>query len=273
MTNRPGYFIPYRYAASTVACDYPALEPVFRAAEPHFAALLQRLGHYRDAFARFGGEPPAPRFAQDWFPRLDACAAYAMVHERRPRRIVEIGCGHSTRVMARAVSDAGLRTRHLCIDPSPRAGLAGLAVEHQAITVDRLDPGLVANLEPDDILFIDSSHIAVPGSDVDRLVNDALPRLPVGTLIHFHDIFLPHAYPEAWAWRGYNEQLLVAALLAGGGYELCFSSAYALRHMGTMLDRSVVAGLPLLPGAVESSLWLRKRDQGLLERGAAVQLA
>lgn len=266
MTDRPGYFIPYRYAASTVACDYPALQPLFAAAEQEIAALLERLDHYGDAFARFGGEPPAPRFEQDWFPRLDACVAYAMVHERRPRRILEIGCGHSTRVMARAVSDAGLRTRHICIDPAPRARLQGLAVEHQAITVDRLDPGLASDLEPDDILFIDSSHIAVPGSDVDRLVNDALPRLPTGTLIHFHDIFLPYAYPAAWAWRGYNEQLLVAALLTGGGYQLCFSSAYALRHLPAAVDRSVVAVLPLLPGAVESSLWLRKR-------GAAVQSA
>lgn len=259
MSDRPGYFIPYRYAAATVACDYPALAPLFTAAEPAFAALLDRLGHYADAFARFGGKPPAPRFEQDWFPRLDACVAYAVVRERRPRRILEIGCGHSTRVMARAVADGGLATRHICIDPAPRARLAGLAVEHRTITVDQLDPGLVAALEADDVLFIDSSHIAVPGSDVDRLVNDALPRLPAGTLIHFHDIFLPHAYPRDWAWRGYNEQLLVAALLAGGGFELAFASAYVVRHMADVLDRSAVAGLPLVEGAVESSLWLRKR--------------
>jgi len=271
--DRPGYFIPYRYAAATVPCDYPALEPLFVAAEPRFAAQLQRLDHHADAFARFGGEAPAPRFEQDWFPRLDACIAYAMVHAHQPRRIVEIGCGHSTRVMARAVGDAGLATHHLCIDPAPRARLGGLAVEHRALTVDRLDPTLVASLGPDDILFIDSSHIAVPGSDVDRLVNDALPRLPAGTLIHFHDVFLPHAYPAEWAWRGYNEQLLVAALLTGGGFELAFSSAYAVRHMRSSVDRSVAGKLPLVPGAVESSLWLRKRDQQRHEFGGAVQSA
>jgi hypothetical protein len=266
VTSGPGYFIPYRYAASTVPCDYPALEPLFVAAESRIAALLDRLATYAAAFDRFGGEPPAPRFEQDWFPRLDACAAYAMVRERRPRRIVEIGCGHSTRVMARAVSDAGLATHHVCIDPAPRARLAGLAVEHHAITVDRLDHTVLAKLAADDILFVDSSHIAVPGSDVDRLVNDVLPRLPAGALIHFHDVFLPHAYPAEWAWRGYNEQLLIAALLAGGGFELCFSSAYAMRHMRAAVDRSVAGRLPLVPGAVESSLWLRKL-------GSAVQSA
>ena len=81
-------------------------------------------------------------------------------------------------------------------------------------------------LEAGDILFIDSSHIAMPGTDVDRLFLDVLPRLAGGTLVHIHDIALPYAYPKIWAWRGYNEQLLAGALLQGGGYELVFASHY-----------------------------------------------
>lgn len=262
MTERPGYFIPYRYAAATEPCDYPALAPLFVAAAGRIAAFCDRLVDYRDAFARFGGAAPAPRFEQDWFPGLDAAAAYAMVREQQPRRIVEIGCGHSTRVMARAVVDAGLASEHLCIDPAPRARLDGLAVEHRQARVDDLDLGtLFTDFARNDLLFIDSSHIAMPGSDVDRLVNGALPRLPAGTLVHFHDIFLPHAYPENWAWRGYNEQLLVAALLSGGAFEVVFSSAYAVRHLSDVVQRSVVRTFPAVPGAIESSLWLRKTDR------------
>jgi hypothetical protein len=256
--DRPGYFIPYRYAAATRPCDYPALEPPFVEADGRMVAMLQSMDKYRGAFARFGGAPPAPRFEQDWFPRLDACAAYTIVREKRPKRIIEIGCGHSTRVMVRAAQDAELDTHHLCIDPAPRASPAGLGVQHRPVTVDQCDLAFVADLRPDDILFIDSSHIAMPGSDVDRLVNDALPRLRAGTLVHFHDIFLPFAYPDSWAWRGYNEQLLVAALLQAGGFELLFSSAYALRLLGDAVSHSVIGELPLLPGAIESSLWLRK---------------
>ena len=48
-----------------------------------------------------------------------------------------------------------------------------------------------------DILFIDSSHIAMPGTDVDRLFLDVLPRLPSGVLVHVHDILLPDAYPRS----------------------------------------------------------------------------
>jgi predicted O-methyltransferase YrrM len=259
VSERSGFFIPYRYAAATRPCDYPALAPIFARAADRFADFLRNLEHHGDAFGTFGGAPPAPRFAQDWFPRLDACAAYAMIRAHRPAHIVEIGCGHSTRVMARAIADGGLDTRLICVDPAPRAKLAGLDVEHRATTVDLLDPAVLDGLCAGDVLFIDSSHIAMPGSDVDRLINDHLPRLQPGAIIHFHDIFLPHAYPEAWAWRGYNEQLLVAALLSSGGYEVLFASAYVVRHLPELVAGSIVASLPLLEGAIESSMWVRKR--------------
>ncbi len=259
MSDRQGFFIPYRYAATIRACDYPVLAPIFAAAADRFVAFLRRIDRYREAFSRFGGEPPAPRFEQDWFPRLDACAAYAMLRAHRPVQVIEIGCGHSTRVMARAIADGGLPTRLLCVDPVPRARLLGLAVEHHAATLGELSPKLFDRLGAGDVLFVDSSHIAMPGSDVDCLVNAVLPRLAPGMLVHFHDIFLPHAYPEAWAWRGYNEQLLVAPLLATGAYELLFASAYVVRHQPDLLAGSCVAALPLVEGALESSLWLRKR--------------
>jgi len=259
MNGAPGFFIPYRHAATTTPCDYPALAPLFRSASARFAALLQEIDTHRANLARFGGAPPAPRFEQDWFPRLDACAAYAIVRDSRPPLIVEIGSGHSTRVMARALQDGAIGARIVCIDPAPRARIAGLAVEHRALRLDELEQPDLALVAEADLLFIDSSHIAVPGSDVDRLVNDVLPRLGPGTLVHFHDIFLPHAYPAAWAWRGYNEQLLVGALLSSGGYELLFSSSFVVRHMREALAASLVASLPLLDGAFESSLWLQKR--------------
>lgn len=260
MSDRPGYFIPYRYASATIPCDYPAIASVFDAACGRFHGMLQSIDGHAADFAHFGGEPPAPRFEQDWFPRLDACAAYTMIHQHRPELIVEVGCGHSTRVMARATQDSGAATRHVCIDPAPRAHLQSLPVEHLPATLDRLAEGELDMVAAADVLFIDSSHIAVPGSDVDQLVNGLLPRLRPGSVIHFHDIFLPEAYPETWAWRGYNEQLLVAALLSGGGYSVEFASAFVVRRMPEALAATCVVDLPLMPGAIESSLWLRKRE-------------
>jgi Methyltransferase domain len=200
--------------------------------------------------------PPAPRWNQDWFPRLDAAAAYAMVRSLRPRRIVEVGSGHSTRFLARAVADGGLDTRITAIDPKPRASLAGLDIDWMATPVQRVPafPPLGAG----DILFIDSSHQIKPGSDVEFLLKAVLPLLPTGVRVHFHDIFIPDDYPAEWEWRRYNEQAAVASLIESNVFTVDFAShATVTRDPGSI--RGVLAQLPLLPGAKESSLWLTKR--------------
>ena len=205
---------------------------------------------------RIGGEaPPAPRWTQDWFPRLDAAAAYAIVRATRPRRIVEVGSGHSTRFLARAVADQALATRITAIDPQPRASLAGLAVDWMKQPVETVEAALFAALAPGDILFIDSSHQARPGGDVAFLLDEALPRLASGVRVHFHDIFLPDDYPAHWAWRRYDEQAAVARLLADG-----FAAEFSSRQtLNSRKLEGVLARLPLQPGAIESSLWTLKR--------------
>lgn len=260
LLGRPrGFFIPHRYAASVAPLPYPALEPPFRAAEPGFRRMMAILESYAPDLLRIlGGSGPA-RFDQDWFPALDAAAAYAIVRSERPRRIVEIGSGHSTRFLARAVRDGGLATAITAIDPAPRASLAGLGVRHEARTLAEADPALLAGLAASDILFIDSSHVAMPGTDVDRLVGTVLPDLPPGTLVHVHDICLPDAYPAEWAWRGYNEATVVAALLQGGAFEPVFASHWVRTRRPDWLAAGIVGRLPLIPGARETSLWLRKR--------------
>ncbi len=256
--KRLGFFIPYRYAPSVEAEDYPALRPLFEAAILRFDAVLGSVeSHAPDLIRILEGESPA-RFDQSWFPRLDAVAAYALVRQEKPARIVEIGSGHSTRFMAQAVEDAGLPTRITCIDPAPRAVLGKLKVEHKPVLLRDAEPGIFETLAAGDILFIDSSHIAMPGTDVDRLFLDVLPRLASGTLVHIHDITLPDAYPESWDWRGYNEQLLVGTLLQGRGYELVFSSHFVAKHHAKALANGILSRIPLVPGAHETSVWLRK---------------
>jgi hypothetical protein len=220
------------------------------------AWLLKLIETYASELEAIGSEPPpAPRWDQDWFPRLDAAAAYAVVRATRPRRIVEVGSGHSTRFMARAVADGGLDTKITAIDPKPRAAIRGLNVEWLQTHVETLHYGPFAALGANDILFIDSSHQVKPGSDVEFLLNEVIPRLPSGVRVHFHDIFLPDDYPGQWAWRRYNEQAEVKKLVDGGVFRIDFSS-HATVQCETL--QGVLARLPLVPGAVESSLWLTK---------------
>ncbi len=257
-TGRPGFFLPYRYAATVrPPRSYPELEPLFARAEPLFLATLARAEAHAAVLAAMRGPAPRPRLDQDWFPRLDAAIAYALVRDRRPRLVIEIGSGHSTRFLAAAVIDNG-SGRLVAVDPQPRAALPGPPVEHRAHPLGEAELAMADALAPGDVLFVDSSHLLVPGSDVDLLVCRALPRLRAGVLVHLHDVFLPDAYPEAWAWRGYNEQTLVAALLLGGGFRLLWSSHWLVTRRAQRLAASPLAALPLLPGAVESSVWLER---------------
>jgi hypothetical protein len=256
-----GFFIPCRYAglAGEVEPGYPALEKFFRAAEPAFVTLLERIEAYAEALSVIGAlPPPAPRWRQQWFPRLDAAAAYTLVRDREPRRIVEVGCGHSTRFLARAIADGGLASELAAIDPVPRAAIESLAVRLIRTPVQRAKPEIFAALAPGDVVSIDSSHILMPGTDVDVLLNRVLPALPAGVLVHVHDVFLPDGYPESWAWRGYNEQLAVAALIHSGGYRLLWSSRYVATRMARRLYGHVASRLELPDSAFEASVWLEK---------------
>ncbi len=258
-----GFFIPYRYAGRLpgpgTRAPYPAAEARLKYAESRFRALLADINGYRAALHAIGGDPPpAPRWTQDWFPRLDAAAAYTLVRRERPRRIVEIGSGHSTRFLARAVADEGLACRITAIDPAPRADLSRLDLELIRAAVPGAGDAAFQALEAGDFLMIDSSHILMPGSDADYLFGRILPALPPGVLVQVHDVFLPDDYPAEWDWRGYNEQLAVLQLILGSGWELIFASHYAATRMASEVDESGAGGLPLGPGAHEASLWLRK---------------
>jgi hypothetical protein len=165
-----GFFIPYRYAGRLpgpgARTAYPAAEARLAGAEAQFSALLESMNRYQTALDAIGEEPPpAPRWAQDWFPRLDAAAAYTLVRRERPGRIVEVGSGHSTRFLARAVADEGLACRITAIDPAPRADLSRLDVELVRAAVPETGDRPFLALEAGDFLMIDSSHILMPGSD------------------------------------------------------------------------------------------------------------
>ncbi|NWH08179.1 MAG: class I SAM-dependent methyltransferase [Alphaproteobacteria bacterium] len=216
----------------------------------------------KDALLAIGGEgPPEPRYDQDWFPPLDAAAAYAFVRRLKPRQILEIGCGHSTRFFMRAGRDQGFQPRLVGIDPAVRAArkVAGLPLTHLAEPLSVLHAPLFHALEPGDIASLDGSHKMTLHGDAAIFLNEILPGLKPGVLIHVHDIFLPFSYPPDWAWRGYDEQARVQEVLAAGGYQVEFASHYVSRVCAARVSRSVVAALPQASRAPAASLWFSRR--------------
>ncbi|MEM1300899.1 MAG: class I SAM-dependent methyltransferase [Pseudomonadota bacterium] len=247
-----GFFSPYRYADRVSAPEgYPELEAVFLAAEPAMECVLDRIDANADALAALAGPPPMPRWDQSWFPRLDGAATWAVVSEARPARIIEVGSGHSTRMLVHAAPKAAIT----CIDPQPRADISALGVETVPRVLSQDDVARFAALEAGDVAFFDSSHILWPGTDVDMILNRILPALRPGVLVHIHDVLLPDPYPAEWDWRGYTEHNGLSGWLCGRT-ETLWASHYARTRMGAA-ERSGVARLPIPEGAFETSLWLR----------------
>jgi len=258
-----GFFIPYRYADSVSSpVVYESALALCDAAAEDFRAVLRQLNDYRTELAAIGvdAEPPAPRWGQDWFAPLDAAILYAIIRARKPARIIEIGSGHSTRFAARAIADGKLNTQHIAIDPAPRADIAALPLTLQRCVLAQADPAIFSDLAAGDILFVDSSHILMPGTDVDQLFTGVLPALKAGVIVHVHDIFLPDGYPADWAWRGYNEQSALLPFIASEAFRLLFAGHYAETRLAAEIAHSPIGTLPRgITAAPATSFWLEKR--------------
>lgn len=133
------------------------------------------------------------------FGYIEAQALHGFVRHFKPKRIVEVGGGVSTFCMARACEmnyrETGQNARLFSVEPYPSMQLKNLAqVELIPHPVQEVPLDIFTALGQGDILFIDSSHTVKPGGDVNYLVLEVLPRLQKGTIVHFHDIFLPYDY-------------------------------------------------------------------------------
>ena len=180
---------------------------------------LRMLARHRIEFERIPdetAEPEWPHWNQVWFTALDAMTLYALVANRQPRRIVEVGSGNSTKFARRAMRDHDVQATLVSIDPHPRAEIDALCTRVIRQPLEQVEHEVFAGLEAGDVLFIDSSHRVFTNSDVAAFFLEILPRLRPGVLLHIHDIFLPWDYPVTWSKRYYSEQYLLATWLLAG---------------------------------------------------------
>lgn len=192
-------------------------EDRFQHFSQHIPQFISFLPNFRTIGLEASSGPGSVYWQNNYFPGLDVICLYTLVREIKPKRILEIGSGHSTAVMRKAIQDGGLSTKLTAIDPRPRRNLAHLADELIPSALEQLqDFEVFFHLEEGDILFFDGSHLAMANTDVTVFFMEIVPRIAPGILIQIHDIYLPFDYPADMAGRGYNEQYLLAQLLYFG---------------------------------------------------------
>lgn len=161
------------------------------------------------------------RFNNYAFESGDAEFLYNLIRLKKPARIFEIGSGQSTLVARKAVQknreeNPEYNCNHLCIEPYEMLWLEKTGVKVLRQRVEELSPEFFAELEADDLLFIDSSHMIRPQGDILFEYLELLPSLKNGVIVHVHDIFSPRDYPRKWIAdevRLWNEQYLLEAFL------------------------------------------------------------
>ena len=152
---------------------------------------------------------------------IDADLLYCIIRTKAPRRVIQVGAGVSTWIALKAAEDAGHAVDITCVDPYPTEFLQRLDAEGRihlrTAAVQDLPPAELTALGPGDLLFIDSTHTVAPGSDVNFMILEVLPRLPKGVLVHFHDITTPYDFhptllsDQLFFW---SESVLLHAYLA-----------------------------------------------------------
>jgi predicted O-methyltransferase YrrM len=202
------------------------------------------------------------------FGPVDAEILYCMVRELKPKKIIEIGSGYSTNIIIEAIlknkKEFGVACDLKSVDPFAKDFIKNkkfdffelIKKEIQDISLEFFN-----NLEENDILFIDSSHVLKTGSDVQYEYLEILPRINNGVIVHSHDIFLPLEYPKDWIlkeYRFFNEQYLLQAFLAfNKEFEILWSSSYMnFKHKNVLFERFKSFDKK---NSAPSSFWIKRK--------------
>lgn len=233
-------------------------------------SLLKKLSVYYSNFNYSEKPDPKCRFhlGQEWFCHGDALILYAMMRHLRPKNVIEAGSGFSSALMLdtdQKFSDK--RTKFTFIEPYPDRLLALIQPEdrnHCRIIQEKLqdmDLAMFRELQCNDILFIDSSHVSKFGSDVNFVLFEVLPILQPGVVIHFHDIMWPFEYPKQWILMGraWNEAYILRAFLQyNNAFRILLFNSFAGYHFKKYFEEN----MPLFLKNTGGSIWLQKVSNG-----------
>jgi hypothetical protein len=231
-------------------------------------SLLNKLAVYKKQFVQFKGLTSDVDVQQDYhfffknaaFDGVDALLYYGLIKYLKPKRIIEVGSGWSTKIAATACRE-NKQTELISIEPYPQSileeGFDGLS-KLKKEKIQDVSSKYFDRLKKGDVLFIDSSHTVKFGGDVNYLLFEILPRLNKGVYVHVHDIFFPFDYPQGWIFDEYRfwaeQYLLHAFLMFNDSFEVVYSNSY----MGEKHPKEVKRVFSNSPFYKGGSIWLRK---------------
>ncbi|HEV8538837.1 MAG TPA: class I SAM-dependent methyltransferase [Bacteroidota bacterium] len=203
-------------------------------------------------------------YENSFFSYADAIILFCMIRHLHPRRIIEVGSGFSSCVML-DTNELFFDNEISCsfIEPYPERLISLITPQdHGRVTilprrVQDVDLKLFATLQPNDILFIDSSHVSKIDSDVNHLVFNILPAIASGVHIHFHDILYPFEYSRQWVYSGlfWNESYLLRAFLQ---YNTSFKITLFNSYLAQFYREELLNRMPLCLRNTGGSIWLQK---------------
>jgi hypothetical protein len=187
-----------------------------------------------------------------------------MLRHLEPNKLIEVGSGASSCVTL-DTNELFLGNEVNCtfIEPFP-AFLKSLIKDTDKSNVRIIDSklqdvplNLFKELQENDILFIDSTHVSKFNSDVNYILHEILPVLSNGVYIHFHDIFFPFEYPKEWLLNGmaWNEQYILRAFLE---YNNHFKIILFNTYLETIYQEKLKERFPLLFKNTGGSIWIKK---------------
>ncbi|MBL4671754.1 MAG: DUF4214 domain-containing protein [Arenicella sp.] len=227
-------------------------------------SLMTEFKHYYNE-CRFPEQKTAESrfyFSNPAYGHTDALTLYGMMRHFKPNKVIEVGSGFSSCAML-DTNDQFFNSEieFTFIEPYPELlnSLLSDKDNHRVIgeNVQKVDLELFSQLQKNDILFIDSTHVSKLNSDVNRIIFEILPALQDGVLIHFHDIFWPFEYPKNWVKEGraWNEAYLLRAFLEyNTDFEILFFGHYMHLFYGDWIANNMPQYLNNLGG----NIWLRK---------------
>jgi len=213
-----------------------------------------------------------PKYLSEYTPQVnsglsqvDAFVLYSMIRNKNPKLLIEIGSGESTGISLAAMKrndQEGVAGRLTAIEPFPKAFLRAISNKGFDLIVSKVQDIDIQLLSQADILFIDSSHVAKIGSDVNYEILDIVPRLKVGALVHWHDIMIPIDYSKAWIERGnkfWNESYMVHAFMAfNKSFRIVWAGKFLQLNYSERLRNTFPYFKPEDPDQQLSSFWIER---------------